>query len=344
MSETVSTSAPSAPSTGSVGQGTQSTSQAPAQQTATSIAPPTQSANQTPGAEASQKPEAPAKRYLEQDADEALVKVKVDGVEQELTVRELKRLSSLERASQKRMQESAKVQKQFQNMIDSLKNDPAQVLKQIGKDPDMWAEELLARKYELMQMSPEQRENVELKARIDAQERADRESKRGVIDEIKKLSDRVPENIEKYSKEDLANYRDHLVSVNRQAQQSLEQEMISAWQESKLPKHKTFGNWMAMEMMAHEKRTGEPLQAKDAAVKVKADFLKFTRSILSGMDASAILESLGQELVQKVIDHKIQSVTEQAAQGFQSPAQPAVSEPKKPYMSEIEYRKWLKGG
>lgn len=344
MSETVSTSAPSAPSTGSVSQGTQSASPTQAQQTATSIAPPTQSAHQTPGAEASQKPEAPAKRYLEQDADEALVKVKVDGVEQELTVKELKRLSSLERASQKRMQESAKVQKQFQNMLDSLKNDPAQVLKQIGKDPDMWAEELLARKYELMQMSPEQRENVELKARIDAQERADRESKRGVIDEIKKLSDRVPENIEKYSKEDLANYRDHLVSVNRQAQQSLEQEMISAWQESKLPKHKTFGNWMAMEMMAHEKRTGEPLQAKDAAVKVKADFLKFTRSILSGMDASAILESLGQELVQKVIDHKIQGVTEQAAQGFQSPAQPAVSEPKKPYMSEIEYRKWLKGG
>lgn len=345
MSEAVSASASSPQTSGSSGSQAQGSAPAQAQQTTAQAAPSQGNPAESQGAQAPKVEAPPAKRYLESDADEALVKVKVDGVEQELSLKELKRLTSLERASQKRMQESAKAQKQFQQMMDALKNDPAQVMKQLGKDPDLWAEELLARKYELMQMSPEQRENLELKSRIEAQERAERESKRGVIDEIKKLSNKPPENLEKYSKEDLANYRDHLASVNAQAQEALQAEMIGAWEESKLPKHKTFGNWMAMEMLSHEKRTGEPLQAKDAAAKVKGDFLKFTRSILGGMDANAILEALGQELIQKVVDHKVQSVTTQAAQGFapQSPA-PAASEPQKKFMNEIEFRKWYKGG
>ena len=293
--------------------------------------------------QANREQAAPAKRYLENDHDEALVKVKIDGVEQELSVKELKRLSSLERASQKRMSEAARLQKQVQQMQESWKQDPANALKALGKDPDSWAEELLARKYELAQMDPIQRENLELKTRIEAQQRMELESKRGVIDEIKKLSDKVPENLEKYSKEDLAGYRDHLVSVNEQAQSALQQEFIAAWDETGLPKHKTWGSWMAMEMMAHEKRTGQPLQAKEAAAKVKADYQKFNAQLLGQMDAQAIHDWLGKDVVKKLMDLKIQGVTDKAAQGFQRQApQAAASDPKKPYMTEAEYSAWLK--
>lgn len=356
MSEAITTSAPSAPTQGSSGQTAPASTPAAGQAQGPATSGNTQgfsggtgtaqgqaSAQEAAGAEKAQE-QAPTKRYLEADADEALVKVKIDGVEQELSVKELKRLNSLERASQKRMSDAAKQQKQFQQMIEQLKQDPAQVMKQFGKDPHSWAEELLARKYELAQMNPVERENLELKSRIEAQERMEMESKRSVIDEIKKLSDKVPENLEKYSKEDLSNYRDHLSSVNAQAQQALQQEMIGAWEETKLPKHKTWANWMAMEMMAHEKRTNEPLQAKDAALKVKADWLKFNQHIFKQMDATAIQEVLGKEIVQKLIDQRIQGVTDQAAQGFQKPSPaPAVSKDK-PYMTEQEYRAWLKQG
>lgn len=344
MSETVSASASSPASAGSTSTGAQGSAQTSAQQTA-SPSSQTQSQGSSPaqtGTEAPKVEAQPSKRYLEADAEEAYVKLKIDGQEQELSLKELKRLSSLERASQKRMQDAARIQREFQQVQDMLKKDPAQVLKQVGRDPKAWAEDLLAKEFELMQMSPEQRENLELKARIEAQEKAERDSKRGVIEEIKKLSGKVPENLDKYSKEDLANYRDHLVSVNQQATQALEQEMIAAWEESKLPKHKTFGNWMAMEMIGHEKRTGETLQAKDAAAKVRSDYQKFDRMILGQMDAAAIHEWLGNEIVQKIIDHKIQSATTQAAQGFQnnSPAgNPAASEQPKKYVNQSEWRK-----
>lgn len=289
------------------------------------------------------KAEAPAKRYLEADADDALVKVKIDGQEQEISVKELKRLSSLERASQKRMQDAAKIQREYQQMQERLANDPWELLAQAGKDPDALAEERLARKYELSQMNPVERENLELKQRLEAQQKADFESKRGVLDEIKKLGGQLPKDAEKFPKEQLQAYRDHLHSVEVQAKDSLQKEMIGAWEETGLPKHATWGNWMAMEMMSHEKRTGQPLSARDAAVKVKADFQKFSSTMFAQMDAKAIHDFVGKEVVQKLMDYKIQGVTDQAAQGFAKPSPtPVVSDPKKPYMTESEYRQWLK--
>jgi hypothetical protein len=293
--------------------------------------------------QANSEPQAPAKRYLESTHEDALVKVKIDGQEQELSIKELKRLSSLERASQKRMADAARIQQEHKQLMQSLKENPAEALKLAGRDHKKWAEEVLAREYELAQLSPEQRENLELKSRIAAAERADLESKAGVIDEIRKLGHQGDQDLTKFPKEHLANYRDHLANVNAQAEQGLQKEMIDAWEETKLPKHKTWANWMAMEMMGHEKRTGEPLSAKDAAVKVKADYQKFNRHLLTQMDAPAIHDWLGKEIVEKLMAHRIQSVTTQAAQGFtqNAPAQPA-SIPEKGYMNEREYRAWLK--
>lgn len=352
MSETVSTAAPSAPSSGSTGGVAQSSAPTPSQGAVGSTSGggtaqgQASSAEKTPGTEAPAQPPAPAKRYLDDTFDDALVKHKIDGREVELTVKELKRLNSLEQASQKRMSEAAKERQQIAREREMARRDPEKFMKDVlGLDPKTWAEERLAREYELAQMSPEQRENIELKSRIEAQERMELESKKSLIDDIKKLGHVGDQDLTKFSKEDLANYREHLNNVNTQAQQSLQAEIVGAWEETKLPKHRTWGAWMAMEMMAHEKRTGEPLQAKEAAAKVKADWQKFNSHLFSQMDAPAIQEILGKEVVQKLIDHRVQGVTDQAATGFQqkqSPAQ-AVSD-KKPYMNEIEYRAWLKQG
>lgn len=287
----------------------------------------------------------PQKRYLSETDEEALVRVKIDGVEQELPIKELKRLTSLERASQKRMQEAARIQKelqQYKQIEQMLEQNPMEALEHLlGGKLDEIAEERLARKYELSQMSPVERENLELKSRIEREQRREMESKRGVIEEIKKLSDKLPPNIEKYSKEDLSQYRDQLVAVHRQAEQTIETEILGAWKESGLPQDKRWGIMMAQEMIAHEKKHGTPLQAKEAADKVKANWQRFNREIFAKMDAQAIHDALGDQVVEKLRQFMLDRVTSQVPNGYdnQGPGHsPASAESKKAY-NQLEWRK-----
>jgi hypothetical protein len=352
MSETVTTTTSSAPSAGSSG-GTSASAPQTSGQSQSQSAPASggmaqgQAAAQekSEGAQAAEKPQAPAKRYLEADAEEALVKIKVDGQEQEVTLKELKRLNSLEKASKSRMTEAQKIKQQWDQFQKGLQENPEQLLESVLKDRfDEIAEARLAKKFELSQMDPIQRENLELKQRIESQQRAELQSKQSVIDEIKTLGHSGNEDLTKFPKEALQQYRDHLQNVNQQAEQSLQQEMIQAWEQTGVPKHKTWGNWIALEMMNHQKRTGEPLQAKDAALKVKGDWLKFNQQILGQMDAEAIHNMLGAEIVQKLSDYTIQKATAQAPSGFQkpSPGPAPAATGDKGYMTEAEYRAWIK--
>lgn len=299
-----------------------------------------ESQNDEQSEETAQAEAKPQKRYLSETDEEALVRLKIEGKEQEIPLKELKRLSALDKVSTRRMQEAAKVQKQAQQIMEALEKDPAELFKMLGKDFDALAEERLAKKYEMMQMSPEQRRAMELEQQVQQMQAKDYESKKGVIEEIQKLSDQAPKNLEKYSKEDLIQYRDHLASVHQQAEQSLQQEIVQAWDETKLPKHKMWGTWMAMEMMNHQKRSGEPLQAKEAAAKVKKDWLSFNQQILGAMDGEGLHQALGNEIVRKIIDHNVQRATSQASFGQpKSPVSQTASEQPKKQLNQLEWRR-----
>jgi hypothetical protein len=283
------------------------------------------------------------KRYVDSPEEETFVKVKINGKEEEVSLKELKKAHGLEKAARQRMEEAAKVQKEYQKsqqMLKAIQSGDQSVLEQLlGEKFDSLAEERLAKKYELAQMDPVQRENLELKQHLENQRRMEFESKRSVIEEIKQLSDKVPEGIERYSKEDLAQYRDHLANVHTQAQQSLQQELIQAWEQVGLPKDKRWGVMIAREMMMSENSETGPLQAAEAAAKVKGDWLNFNRHIYSQMDASAIQEALGKEVIEKLREYDIQKATGQGPAGLtqnQGPVTTA-SQPKR-YLNQMEYR------
>jgi hypothetical protein len=343
MSESVTTTATaSAPAT-STPSATPSTTQTAQASTPAGFGAPAKTGETTSEGAKTTETNPQPKRYVDSPEEETYVKVKINGKEEEVSLKELKKAHGLEKTARQRLEEAAKFQKDYQKhqqLIQALKNGDQNALEHVlGEKFDSLAEERLARKYELAQMDPVQRENLELKQHLEQQRRLEFESKRSVIDEIKQLSDKVPDGLEKYSKEDLAQYRDHLNNIHTQAQSSLQQELIQAWEQTGLPKDKRWGVMIAREMMMSEKSETGPLQAADAAAKVKSDWLNFSRHIYAQMDASAIQEALGKEVIEKLREYDIQKATGQAANGLaqhQGPAQTA-SQPKK-YLNQMEYR------
>lgn len=97
-------------------------------------------------------------------------KVKVDGQELEVGLEDLERDYQLKEASMKRFQESATLKKQLQEIIQVLRERPADALAHelIGHDPRKVAEDILAQHLQRELMSPEEREVLTLKQERDA--------------------------------------------------------------------------------------------------------------------------------------------------------------------------------
>lgn len=291
-------------------------------------------------------PAAPAPRKLS-DADlDAIVSVDINGQSQEMSVRELKKLQQLERVSRQKMSEAAKQAQKSQAIVQAIQNGDAGAFKQLtGLDLDQYTEAHLAKKYEMMQMSPEQRELMELRQAKEQQAKLEQQSKQEVAKEIAQLGIEIPEEaLKNATKEQLANFLQEKRQQFQAEEQRLQQEVIGAWEKTGLPKDKYFGSMMSYEMMTFQKRSGEPLQAEKAAAIVKNKFVNNVREIVSKMDAPAIQEMLGKEIVQMLRDYDVQRVTGQAAsnvasasrQGF-TPANGAKSG--KQVLNQVEWRK-----
>lgn len=349
MSESVGTAGgQSATSSGTTGAAPAATQSQSAPQTGqTQAQGQQQSAGANQGAEATPAPE---KRYLESAHEDALVKVKIDGQERELSIKELKRLTSLEQASQKRMQEAQRLRTEAQRERELFKADPEAWAKASGVDLDAFSEERLARKYEIAQMSPEQRRIMDLEAQVDQTRKLDLQSKQSLIADIKELTgeDITPEQAQGIPKERLVQYLQEKQNEYRTYQGNLENEVLTAWKETALPADPMFGQWVAAALLNDQKlinagkKDGPPLQAKEAAAKVKAKLTNSVRSMFQQMDAPAIQEFLGKELCNKLREYDVQRVTDSAPNGFDKGpgSQPVSKEPKKA-MNETEWRAYM---
>jgi hypothetical protein len=96
--------------------------------------------------------------------------IKVDGETLELSKEEMIRYAQMGKSGQKKMQEAAELQKRVNTFIELLKSDPAAILSDpsIGIDPVKFAQEVLAKQLEEESKSPEQREQEQLKAELEA--------------------------------------------------------------------------------------------------------------------------------------------------------------------------------
>lgn len=252
-----------------------------------------------------------ARRLGEQDFD-ALVSVKINGETKELPLREVIKLNQLESASHQKMQEASKLVRQVESIIKMARQSPKDFLKETGIDPYEFAESTLAEKFELMQLTPEQKELMEYKQRLKSYEEKDK--------------------AEKETQEKAQLSRAESEEMGR-----LDVELGEAWKESGLPKSKYIFAQMAARMLSASKR-GQDLTAKQAADSVKQEFISSSQEIFGKMDAQAIQDILGKELMKKIRDFDVKRVTGKTISDQKQGPAKAASEAKKTFKSESEWR------
>jgi hypothetical protein len=335
-------------------------SQAPASAANAGQNPGTPGTNQsaapeTNGAQSETPAEQKERILAEQDLDAFIVQ-KINGKEERIKVRDALKGYGLDKTANQRMQEAAQARKQAQQLMHLMQTDFPKYCEVTGQDPNQFlrqqlssrkeiAEEILAKEYERQEMAktnPDGLRAQELEAELQRFKAQENQRKQPLISEIKKVvpESQLPKGLENASPEQLQQFLQVKQQEFSQGLDNLSQELLGAWEKVGLPKQKEFGQWMALVMADHQKRTGEPLQAEQAAVKVKNRFQSSTRSLLGQMDGNAISEFLGEEIVTKLREHAIEQVRSsgpQFGQENKSPAQPAASEPKK-YMNQTEWR------
>lgn len=305
--------------------------------------------------EAEKKTQEPAKRQPKKLGDENLddiVTVKVNGKVEEMPLRKALELQQLERASQQKLREAAEKEKRVTAILKAVESDDDQTFKKLtGLSLDDFAESRLARKFELMQMSPEQRELHDLRQREAERAKMEVASRREVIGEIVglhgDLSPEVVQQLEQLPREQLIQLYNQEKAKFAEAEQSLNSELAKAWLETNLPKNKIFGSWMAFEMKSHQKRTNQTLHAADAAAKVKSNFTSAVREVVAEMDAKAIEELLGGDVLKKLRDYNIQRVSGAPGSNVASANgpgnKPANQHQSKKPMNEHEWRAFIRG-
>lgn len=159
---------PSAPATGSSGNApaagkSPSFGKSAADIAASAVAAATGDAKAPTGTPQEGAPEAAAAKAPEQPAEQRKFKIKVNGVEREVTEEQAIRYAQMGYGAQEKFQEAATLRKQVEQALEAMKTDPFGVLSQLGVDVDSIAEERLAKRMQRDLLTPEQRELEELR-------------------------------------------------------------------------------------------------------------------------------------------------------------------------------------
>jgi hypothetical protein len=241
----------------------------------------------------------------EADMDK-IVTIKVNGKEERIPLREALKISRMEKASQAKMQEAAVMQKQFQQVMALAKSNPREFLQRTGIDPYEFAESTLAEKYELMQMTPEQRKTMEYQQRLKTYEDKEKADK---------------QNVDQRQQSE----------ARSKIQGELEKDIVDAWKESGLPRHKYFAARISAEMLSSlaQKKAGyreEALHAKDAAAIVKEQVVAELKDIILSVaktDPAAAQKLLGDDILKILRDHDVKRVTGNSASSASNQNRPA---------------------
>lgn len=280
----------------------------------------------------------------EQETDEDLlgeesldkkVRVKVDGEEKIMTVRELQKVKQLEAASYKKMQEAAETKKMAKGLIDLMENDFEQFLRVAHRGDNskvtQIAERILENHLNEMSMSEPERkarrleqENKSLKQRQEeweqkqAQEAEDAEVKR----QYDRLQTEVDGAVGVAGLPDTQMFKVGIAQTMIADQREKMQEAISRGQDPS------------------QIDPAEYLTAEQAAHKVKENFLAGARDFFEQMSGEDILENLGSQIAGKIRKAKVKSVSSRTTPQFSKPS-PGKPASKKQKNDEQSYQDWL---
>lgn len=267
------------------------------------------------------------------DSDmDRVVTLKINGKEEKMPLREALKVSRMEKASQAKMQEAATMQKQFNAVMQMAKTNPREFLQRTGIDPYEFAESTLAEKYEMMQMSPDQRKMMEYERRVKEYEERETNEKQTQAQRVES-------------------------EARSKVQGELEKELVEAWKDSGLPVHKYFAARISAEMLSSmaQKKAGlrdQSLNAKEAASIVKESVVNEFRDIILSVaqkDPAAAQKLLGDNVLKIFRDYDVKRVTGQSASQSSSQNRPANAAsgksntlPNSKSMSERQWNEYFK--
>lgn len=272
---------------------------------------------------------------LDEDSMNKKVRIKVNGEEQVMTVKEAIKVKQLEEASRANMKQSAADRKMVRQLANLAKQDPKKFMQLVGHDPYEFAEATVAERIEMASMPKEQREAMAIKAE----------------------NERLRQENETFQQRQQREAHETKVS---QEYETFENQITEAWEESKLPDQPLFRSSIAQAMLAdrkakvqeaidmgHDPKSIDPasfLTAQQATAIVKENWVESVRSTFKNMDAEAILEVLDKDTVTKVRKASIKRVSDKTSPKYSKgpgKKRPASNNRKqKDTVSEDDYRKW----
>jgi hypothetical protein len=276
---------------------------------------PTTGSNDTPPKEGEIKkessPDNPEKPFV----------LKVNGKEIHVSTREeaVKLMQKGINADQ-RQNEAFRMKQQVETFIHTLKTDPLKILNDpnLGLDMKKLAQEFLAKEIEKEMMTPEQRENLELREKI----RQAEEDKKSSSE--KEHQERMQKLVEHYNVE-------------------LEKDIISTLQSSGLPNTRGTVRRIAYYMQKGLER-GVELKASEVIDYVRKDIIQEHNELYGASDGDTLLKMFSEPVMKKLLEANLRKVKggDVAKIPTQQPKdQNAVSSNQPEKMDKEEWRKKL---
>lgn len=248
-----------------------------------------------------------AAKELGAEFDDYKVKVVIEGEAKEMSVKELKKLSSLEQASRKRFQEAVDTKEKVMKLWEDMVQNDDMYFKAKGKDKVAYAEEVLRKAIEEAEMSPEQKAAREKEEKLTQKEK--------MIQEF-------------YAK---------------QAQEDIDRGIGEAFKESGLPKSplliQKIAATVAQSMDRAKVDGGKPLSYQEAAVKVKTWWNNSIKETMAGLSPEETVQYLGPETVEKLRQHIIAQVNKGPATA-KGPAPVVSGAPKVKARHDKTFKSW----
>lgn len=258
-------------------------------------------------------------------------KLVIGGKEQEVDEKTLISMAQMGEGARQKFNQAALMRKQAEDFVRMLKTNPEQVLAHpdIGLDVREWAEKFLYERLKQEQLSPEERERVELKKRVEQMEGEKKEQER-LAQEAK-------------FKEAQEHFRENL-----------QNDIIKVLDQSGLPKTpytiRRMAHHMLESRMAAQKyyeETGvkvEPLGPADVVDLVMNDYIDEHNQLLGALPGDKLLSILKEDVRKKIREAELAAmkggtkVPQPVPAGEQPPANPAREQPAKKGLTMQEWR------
>ena len=226
------------------------------------------------------------------------------------------------------MQEAAEVRKAFQAVVEAIKKDPFAALQDpvFGMNLDELAEERLVGKYRETQMTPEERERLELR----------------------READKYKAQVQEFES---AREKQARQTLEAQIQEETEAEVLEALKSVNLPNNEWTVAMMAdLMLMKLDPELEFDLTPAQMAAEVKGRAKDMTGSIIKDLKGEQLVEFLGQDAVREVLKYSVAKVRPNAAAPKQQ--QPVLDDTEDKQKSgaqrrrdsRMAFRKFLKDG